>query len=32
MEAAVDKAVLGKISQEELQEMLALLYEERSRR
>ena len=32
MEAAVDKAVLGKISQEDLQEMLALLYEERSRR
>ena len=32
MEAAVDKAVLGKISQEELQEMLALLYEERGRR
>ena len=30
LETAVDKAILGKVSQEELSEMLKLLYEEKS--
>lgn len=31
LEAAVDKAILGKVSHDELKEMLALLYEEKCR-
>ncbi|MBR6896807.1 MAG: GntR family transcriptional regulator [Lachnospiraceae bacterium] len=31
LDKAVDKAVLGKVSLEELQEMLAIIYEERNR-